>query len=126
MMIRGDIDKTKQNYIDKNEFVFNSYKTSKKGEQRVAIPKELKTILNKYIKINKTNHLLVNANGEKMSGTSVTHRLNRIFGSPTSTSMLRHIYLSNIYKDVPALKQMTDLADEMGHDVSTALQYVKK
>lgn len=124
-MIRGDIDKSKNNYIDKNELVFNNYKTAKKGEQRVPIPKELKAILNKYLKINKTNYLLVNANGEKMSGTSITHRLNRIFGSPTSTSMLRHIYLSNVYKDVPALKQMTELANDMGHDVSTALQYVK-
>lgn len=126
LVIRGEFDKSKHNYIDKNEFVFNNYKTAKKGEQRVPIPKDLKAILNKYMKVNKSNYLLVNANGEKMSGSSITHRLNRIFGSPTSTSMLRHIYLSNVYKDIPALKQMKELADDMGHDVSTALQYVKK
>lgn len=126
-MIRGDIDKEKYNYIDKNEFVFNSYKTgTKNGEQRVPIPKDLKTILNKYIKVNKSNYLIPNLKGEKMSATSIAKRLNRIFGSNTSTSMLRHIYLSNAYKDVPALKGLTELADKMGHDVYTALQYVKK
>ena len=40
--------------------------------------------------------------------------------------MLRHIYLTNIYKDVPRLNQMEHLADEMGHSVSTAMEYIKR
>ena len=40
--------------------------------------------------------------------------------------MLRHIYLTNVYKDVPKINQMQDLANEMGHSVSTALEYVKR
>jgi integrase len=122
------VDKEKDNYIDKNDFVFNAYKTSKNGsiQQRVPIPKTLKALLNKAIKVNKYDYLLVSTTGEKLSSIIITQRLNKLFGSKTSTSMLRHIYLSNVYKDVPALKEMKELADNMGHDVSTALQYVKK
>lgn len=123
-----NVDKEKDNYIDKNDFVFNAYKTSKNGsiQQRVPIPKTLKALLNKAIKVNKYDYLLVSTTGEKLSSIIITQRLNKLFGSKTSTSMLRHIYLSNVYKDVPALKEMKELADNMGHDVSTALQYVKK
>ena len=40
--------------------------------------------------------------------------------------MLRHIYLTNDYKDVPQINQMESLADEMGHSVSTAMEYIKR
>ena len=40
--------------------------------------------------------------------------------------MLRHIYLTNVYKNVPKINQMQDLANEMGHSVSTALEYIKR
>ena len=52
--------------------------------------------------------------------------LNKIFGKKISTSMLRHMYLTNVYRDVPKINQMQDLAKEMGHSVSTALEYVKR
>ena len=31
--------------------------------------------------------------------------------------MLRHIYLTNVYKNMPKINQMQDLANEMGHSV---------
>jgi hypothetical protein len=40
--------------------------------------------------------------------------------------MLRHIYLSNKYKDVPALKEMKATAANMGHSIEEALKYVKQ
>jgi hypothetical protein len=40
--------------------------------------------------------------------------------------MLRHIYLSNIYKDMPALKKMEQTAEQMGHSLNQALEYVKQ
>ena len=40
--------------------------------------------------------------------------------------MLRHIYLTNVYKNMPKINQMQDLANEMGHSVSTALEYIKR
>jgi hypothetical protein len=40
--------------------------------------------------------------------------------------MLRHIYLTDKYKDVPALAEMEKTAENMGHELSMALKYVKK
>ena len=40
--------------------------------------------------------------------------------------MLRHIYLTNVDKDVPKINQIQDLANEMGHSISTALERIKR
>jgi hypothetical protein len=54
-----NIDKENDNYMYKNEFIFNSYKTAKTyGQQKITIPKELKVIINKWIKVNPTEYLL--------------------------------------------------------------------
>jgi len=58
-----NINNDNDNYIDKNQFVFNTYKTAKfYKQQRVDIPKDLKTILTKWIKINPTDYLLFDTN----------------------------------------------------------------
>jgi hypothetical protein len=64
-------------------------------------------------------------NNTKFSAQNITRELNTIFGKKISTSMLRHIYLSNLYKDVPKLNQMIRTAEEMGHSVGEAMKYVK-
>jgi integrase len=126
MRIRGDIDKTKENYIDKGDFVFNRYKTGKfYGEQRVAIPKDLKTILTKYIKLNPHDYLLNDMKGNKMNNVKLNQHLNSIFDGKVSTSLLRHIYLSDKLKDIPKLADLQKTAKEMGHSVTEALEYVK-
>lgn len=123
-----NIDKAADNYIAGNNFVFNKYKTAKfYSSQQVAIPKELKTILNKFVKLNPHEYLLVDGKGNKLSNVRLTQILNRIFhGSAISTSMLRHIYLTEQLKDVPALEKLENLAHDMGHSVGEALEYVKR
>lgn len=127
LVIRGDIDKTKQNYIDKNTFVFNQFKTSKFYDtQRVDIPKGLKTILNKWIKLNPYDYLLTDGTGKKLTNVRLTQKLNSIFDGKVSTSLLRHIYISDKLKDVPALADLQKQARDMGNSVMEQLQYVKK
>ena len=47
-----NINKSEDNYLDKNTFVFNKYKTSKTyGTQIIELPKELKAIIIKWIKV---------------------------------------------------------------------------
>lgn len=122
-----NVDKTTDNYIEKNEFIFNKYKTAKFYDtQKVEIPKELKTILNKFIKLNSHEYLLTDTNGNKMSNVRLTQKLNVIFDGKISTSLLRHIYLTDKLKDVPALTELKEMAKDMGHSVTEALQYVKK
>lgn len=126
MKIKGEIDKAKDNYIEKNKFVFNKYKTAKfYDKQEVEIPKGFKTILNKYLKLNQHEYLLVNEKGNKLTNVRLTQILNRIFGNKISTSMLRHIYLSDKLKDIPKLNELQQLASDMGHSISEQLEYVK-
>jgi hypothetical protein len=115
------------NYYKAGKFYFNKYKTSSKyGLQTMEVPKDIDVIIKKWIKINNTDFLLFSNNENKLNSSQITRILNKCFGKNISTDMLRHIYLSNLYKDVPALTQMENTANEMGHSLTTALQYVKK
>jgi hypothetical protein len=121
-----NIDKAKDNFIDKNEFVFNKYKTAKFYEtQKVEIPKGLKTILTKFLKLNKYDYLITDDKGNKITNVRLTQKLNHIFGNNISTSMLRHIYLTEKLKDIPKLEELNKLAHDMGHSIGEAMEYVK-
>ena len=80
----------------------------------------------KWIKVHTKDYMIYSTNGRQISCPQITRILNKIFGKNISTSMLRHIYLTNVYKNVPKINQMQDLANEMGHSVSTALEYIKR
>ena len=126
MKIRNYDVKT-DNYYKANKFYFNKYKTFKTyGLQVLEVPKELNVVLKKWIKINTNDYMIYSSNGNKLSCPQITRMLNKIFGKKISTSMLRHIYLTNVYKDVPQINKMENLANEMGHSVSTAMEYIKR
>ena len=79
------------------------------------------------MKINDGDYMLFSTNGNKLTSPQVSRMLNKIFdGKHISVDMLRHIYLSNVYKDVPPIKEMEQLASDMGHSVETAMNYVKR
>ena len=65
--------------------------------------------------------MIYSTNGKQISCPQIKRILNKIFGKNISTSMLRPIYLINVHKNMPKINQMQDLATEMGHSVSTAL-----
>jgi hypothetical protein len=120
-------DTKKDNYYKAGKFYFNVYKTAKTyGLQVIDVPKELDIILKKWIKINTNDYMLYSTNGNKLTSPQVTRILNKVFDKNVSTSMLRHIYLTNEYKDIPALSKMQNIASEMAHSVSTAMEYIKR
>ena len=126
MKIRSFDTKT-DNYYKANKFYFNKYKTVKTyGLQVLEVPKKLNNILKKWIKTNTNDYMIYSSNGHKISCPQITRILNKVFEKKISTSMLRHIYFTNIYKDVPRLSKMENLADEMGHSVNTAMEYIKR
>ena len=126
MKIRNFDTKT-DNYYKANKFYFNQYKTFKTyGLQILDVPKDLNNVLKKWIKINTNDYMIYSSNGHKISCPQITRILNKVFGKKISTSMLRHIYLTNVYKNVPRLSKMENLADEMGHSVNTAMEYIKR
>ena len=123
-----DIDREKDNYIDKKTMVFNSYKTAKTYQrQELPIPPELLKILNKWIKVNPSDYLLFDSNGKKLSNVKLTQRLNKIFGKKASVNQLRHSYLSDKYQDTIKLnKDMADDMEAMGSSRKQEAIYIKK
>lgn len=127
MKVAGPIDKANDNYIEKGFFVFNKYKTAKYYDtQRVEIPKALKSLLTKYLKLNQSDYLLSDNKGNKLTNVRLSQKLNKIFDSAISTSMLRHIYLTEQLKNVPALEKLEKMAHDLGNSPMQMFGYVKK
>lgn len=126
--IRGNIDKDKDNYIERGKMVFNSYKTAKTyGRQEVAIPRELSTILTKWIKTNPTNYLLFDTNMNPLTSVKLNQRFNRIFdGKKIAVNALRHSYLTDKYADNMRVKNaMAKDMEKMGTSLGMAETYIK-
>lgn len=122
-----NIDKENDNYLEKNSMVFNRFKTAKTyGEQKVQLPTALKTILNKWIKINPTEYLFFDSNMNPLTSVKITQRLNKIFGKKASINALRHSYLSTKYADtIKTNNAMAEDLKEMGSSMIQAPVYIK-
>jgi len=110
-------------------FIFNTYKNSKRlGRQTVDnIPKPLEKLIDTWKLFNKSDFLLVNGQGRPITQSRIAVLLNDIFGGKNiSTSLLRHIYLSDKFKNVN-LQDLEDTAHDMGQkDIRRTLKYVDK
>ena len=123
-----NIDKEADNYLDKTVFVFNKYKTAKfYNEQRVDCPKELLSILKKWIKTNNNEFLLFDSNGEKLTSVKLNQRLEKIFGKKCSVNLLRHSFLTDRFGDeIERSKKMASVAEDMGTSSSQVIgTYIK-
>ena len=128
-----EVDEEKDNFLKlikrKPTLVFNTYKTATKtGQQREEIPKELHLILKKWEKLNPHEWLLMNyGQSGGITPTQLVQLLYSFFGKNISTSMIRKIYLTNKYQAIPALKELEETAEKMGHSVNEMLKsYVKR
>ena len=123
----NNINTNSDNYIKGNSLVFNTFKTSKqKGQQTIKIPKQLKSILTKYIKLitDKSDYLIFNNKFQQLSTPNFTLRLNKIFGNKkVSVNMIRHIYLSEKHAD--NLKDMKQDFADMGSSLKQSAVYIK-
>jgi len=123
-----NINRETDNYIDKNELVFNSYKTSKTyGEQRVPMPKELKSLLTKWIKINPTEYLFFDYNSNQLDAIKMNQRLNAIFKKKVGINQLRKTYLSGKYAHtIQTEKDKKEDMESMGSSVGVQKHYIKE
>ena len=123
-----NINTEKDNYMDKNEFVFNEYKTSKTyAQQRVEIPKALKTIINKWIKINPTEYLLFDIHQQKLSNVTLNQRIEKIVGKKMGVNGFRHTYMSEKYQSsIQTNKDMNEDFKNMGSSMHQKDVYIQK
>ena len=104
-------------------FKLNAFKTSKyKGEQEIPIKDiELKKLINKWLKIQGTDYLLINTKDfTPMTANGITKYLNKIFQKHykknVSSSLLRSIYITKQYENPKlTISEKKKLADEMLH-----------
>jgi integrase len=124
-----NIDKEKDNYLDKSNLVFNSYKTAKTyGKQTVAIPTKCKNILQKWIKMNpNVDYLFTDTNLQPLTAVKMNQRLNKLFGGKKiSVNALRHSFLTSKYATtMKEMKDMENTMKEMGSSTNVAQNYVK-
>jgi len=124
-----NFDRTTDNFLDKNHFVFNQYKTAKTyNQQKIELPRTFRVLLTKYIRTipDGVDTLIYDTNNNPMYSVKITQRLNGLFGgAKVSVSMLRHIYLTNKLGNIPRIQELEQLASDMGHSVSQQLEYIK-
>ncbi len=107
-------------------FCFNNYKTAKYyGEQKVQLDKQLYSIIDNFIGLNPSDWLFIDSHSHPLTPVKLNQRLNKIFEKKVSCNILRHSFLTEKYKNLPALNEMKEIAGEMGHSVTQALEYVK-
>lgn len=126
-----------KNYLDiaGKRFIYEKYKTSKKYKTQMEdIPPALWDTLQLFFKYHplwkgdakrKADpvKLLVAADGTPLTAVNaITRLLNKVFGKKVGSSMIRHIFLTDKYKDT--LEDMKRDAEAMGHSTLQQREYV--
>jgi len=130
MMMVKNFDKTQDNYMTNKEFVFNKFKTAKyktEEEKKMEIPEELNKMIKKFRKVSDNDYLLYNhSNGKPFTSSAFTKMLNKIYGENVGIDSIRSVYLTDLYKGIPKLKELEEIADNMGNTISSQLNYYVK
>jgi len=125
----ADVDKQKDNYLEKNKMYFNSYKTAKTyGQQSVVVPPPLLKIIKKWISVNPTKFLLFDNNLHQLSSVKLNQRINKIFdGKKVSVNNFRHTFLTDKFgHTIEQKKAIDNTMTEMGSSANMLDTYVKK
>ena len=129
-----NVDKEKDNYMEKNKFCFNSYKTAKSyGKQTIPIPRKLQTVMKKWISVAPcgTDYLLFDTNGKGLGegngSVKLNQRIQKIFdGKKVGVNGLRHSSLTEKFAPVVAMKQeIKETMEAMGTSPEMLDTYVK-
>ena len=123
-----NIDKDKDNYMEKSSFFFNCYKTAKYyGKQEISLPPLFKKTILKWITINPTQYLLFDNQYQQLNSVKITQRLNKLFQKKTAVNALRHSFLSNKYANtIETNKELAIDLTNMGSSLSQATTYIKQ
>lgn len=113
---------------NKKTFIFQDYKTSSKhGRINQPINKDLNTIINKWLRVNKTDNFLIDQKGHAMNANQLGKYISKSFdftGKKITLNLLRHIYISQSI-DLDAIKKAKELAKSMHHTTGMQTLYAK-
>ena len=127
-MKKRNFNKNIDNYIDfKNKtFNFNIYKTAKNyGLQTIPISKSLMRLIKQVIQYNNYDYLIIkNFNGDITSSNYIKNVLTKYLN--LSSSMLRHIYISEDPNNNINLNKLIDDSANFSHTPIQHLQYIKR
>jgi len=127
-----------KNYLDiaGKQLVYEKYKTAKKyATQKQDIPDSLWSAIQLFFKFHplwkgatkrksEPVKLLVGADGTPLTAVNaITRLLNKVFQKKVGSSMLRHIFLTDKYKDT--LEEMKKDSEAMGHSIGQQKEYVR-
>ena len=112
---------------NKKHFHFNVYKTLHSyGSKIIAVDPKINKVLNIWLHYNKSPYLLLNMKREPLSKNGLTKFVNKLFnhdGKTIGTTMLRHIFISELF---PADKtKKKEIAGLMSHSVDMQSEYAK-
>jgi len=114
-------------------FQINEYKTKKSfGKKKIEINKNLNREIRKWLRVNRSGYFITNASQtQPITPNGITKLITKIFkhhtGKNVSTSMIRHIYLSDKYrKDLEVNKKREKDAHNMAHSLKQQMDYVKE
>ena len=98
---------------------------------KIDIPKKLNNIINMWFNITDSESFLITPHGIDMTSNALSSFMRHyVFpnnGHPIGASMIRHIFLTEKYKNESSLKEKQELAIAMNHSVNTQnLYYIKK
>jgi hypothetical protein len=110
-------------------FIFAHYKTyACYGQQVVAVPECLQTVLYNWFAVNPSTMLLFHKDLTKeLSVKNLQRRLACIFKKPGfGVNILRHAFITDtILKDMPYIHELKNVATQMGHSTQQQVLYKK-
>jgi len=125
-----NVDRAKDNFMDKNTFVFRKYKTAQfhPEPQQIKIAPALRKIIVKWMDIQHSDFLFTNRNGRPLSSVTVCQRLNAMFGGKKiSVNALRHCYLSTDFEETIAEnRRLEETMQGMGSSSKVAHSYIQQ
>ena len=115
-------------FLDDNRMTFPIHKNKRYGHEPIELqfPEELLPMLEWLRMIRpKREYLLMNRKHEKMNASMLHGRLRKHYGF--GVDLLRSIFLTDKYGNLPTIADRERLAAQMGHSVNTQSNcYIKK
>ncbi|RZK01637.1 MAG: hypothetical protein EOO43_24180 [Flavobacterium sp.] len=123
-----NIDKANDNYISKQTFVFNKYKTVHSSPQSKIVPisNELYFILRRWMQLNPTDYLIFQPNRQPYTPSALTKKLQKIYGKSVSVSAIRSIYTSSVLReDLKEVEEINDRLEQKAAEMGTSVNMLK-